>query len=590
MQDAYFEIAVGKFSNRNIIIPTTKLIDFVKKCQEDNSELYRSYYYYDQTILDHLKIHASVRGFAGTRYLMGIFLDLDKDAASDTALLARGRIVVERLLSQWKLKPEHIRISFSGRGYHIGLPNIFGFQASPELPGIVDATLKKHFPEADAIYDGPRLFRVNGTINLKSGLYKIPLLFEEFMDQTPDEIKDLAKEPRVLTLPVIPEVITYFTEQRVLTAKSIAATLLKETPHLQAQPTNVITCVQKMYNQGPQSGTRHQLILRMASAWRRQGLPQDATLNALVLWAKDLPREEVQKITDYIYSKNISYGCHDEKMVEYCDPKCIFYAKKNISVSGGVATAEEMSKSFTDFVRRDFGETSFDLANVWRTPSYKFYPGEFNIVIGDTKLGKTAWVQNLLVPLKKLRVLYLSTELHQNLVYRRFIQIAHNMSKDQVFLAHKEGSSELFRAISHIEVKTTSPHIKQMRQLVIDRQPQLVVIDVLDGIIPEFKRKDPIEEIGLELRAIATELDVIIIGVNHISKSAAQDEHGKQRLLTVHSGKGASTLEQKADKVIGIEGDRQSRLRTVTAIASRDETEIVLKYMFAPETFVWTQL
>jgi len=39
---------------------------------------------------------------------------------------------------------EDIRVWFSGRGFHIEIPDLFGFQESRDLPQVVKATIAEH--------------------------------------------------------------------------------------------------------------------------------------------------------------------------------------------------------------------------------------------------------------------------------------------------------------------------------------------------------------------------------------------------------------------------------------------------------------
>jgi hypothetical protein len=52
------------------------------------------------------------------------------------------------------------------------------------------------FKNCDSIYEYYGLIRVGNTWNRKSGLYKIPLSYDEFKAMSMDEIRELAKKPR----------------------------------------------------------------------------------------------------------------------------------------------------------------------------------------------------------------------------------------------------------------------------------------------------------------------------------------------------------------------------------------------------------
>jgi hypothetical protein len=170
---------------RNHIIPfDQKEVDaFAKKF--DYTDIFRSIYLFD---------NKNIRNAV----LQGPFMfDLDgKEAIIDT----RSAI---GFLTDKGCPKETIRLYFSGaKGFHLEIP----FAALKIEP---DTKLNKYFeiiakeikgaipaPSLDtAIYDNVRVFRLPNTINSKSGLYKIPISFEELALDI-EAIKKLAVSPR----------------------------------------------------------------------------------------------------------------------------------------------------------------------------------------------------------------------------------------------------------------------------------------------------------------------------------------------------------------------------------------------------------
>lgn len=83
---------------------------------------------------------------------------------------------------------------------------ILGIQPRKDLNGIFKSiaeqikTFSIHKTVDLKIYDNKRLFRVPNTINSSTGLYKIMLTPDELINLTEQDIKNLAKQPRNLTL------------------------------------------------------------------------------------------------------------------------------------------------------------------------------------------------------------------------------------------------------------------------------------------------------------------------------------------------------------------------------------------------------
>ena len=129
---------------------------------------------------------------------------------------------------------------------------------------------------------------------------------------------------------------------------------------------------------------------------------------------------------------------------------------------------------------------------------------------------------------------------------------------------------------------TLSPEIGSMKQLITELSPKIVVIDTVDGVKADYQN-DPfnkMEKVINELKQLAVQEGIIIIGVCHISKGASFEQR-----LSVHSAKGNSVIEQKADKVIGIMGERDTPRRIIRSLKSRDESKFQIPLIFDFKTF-----
>ena len=334
-----------------------------------------------------------------------------------------------------------------------------------------------------------------------------------------------------------------------------------------------------------EEGRRHNMLLRMISAWSRKGIDKRGCYALAQTYVPSLEYHELVRTVDYVIDKAYRYGCNDPIMAEFCDQKCIFYKRKDYTMD--VINTEDMRRRFAEFVTTDFTKTSFNLKDIYDINyNYIFYPGELAMLIGDTGLGKTAWLQNLVVSTPNLECLYLSLEVHDHLIYRRFLQIANGIKKDKVMDLHSvDLNGELKDAIApieHVNIMTTSPEIGSMKQLITELKPKIVVIDTIDAVRVNYNN-DPFNKMEViinELKQLAVQESIIVIGVSHISKSASFEPR-----LTVHSGKGNSVIEQKADKVIGIMGDREAPRRILKSLKSRDEARFQIELLFDYETF-----
>ncbi len=575
----YVEIAVGSVANRNDFVELKS--DNLKEFITTNDELYRGMFSLQN------KPSSGIKSYKGDYMLEELILDIDKGKSPGDKVLNDCKEICKMLIEKG-VNRTTIHPWFSGTGFHIHLPNIYGFKPSHDLPQRVKFTISKEFGTlVDNIYDRARLIRVPYTLNAKSNLYKIPIDLNDLLNNRYRYEDILAKAQ------IQPVVLDFM----ITNSHKLTSYPLKEIKKVENKPKPVavsnnkfnsnVTCVQKMWND-EKSGRRHIVLLRMISAWKRMGLTKEAANNLALLNVPSLSEEEVNRLTKDIYSWSHSgYGCSDVVMAEFCDINCRYYVNKDFSVP--VKSPFEIADTFKQFLDTDFSSSSFNLRDLYDLHhDYKFYPGELAVLIGDTKLGKTAWIQNIVANLKSMPCLYMSLEVEDKLIFRRFLQIANEMSKEDVYEVFTKGTKEeqnkLVKQMQHINIITTPPEVATIKTIIGEHQPKIVVIDTLDGISVKFNN-DPftkMESIINGLKQIAIEQNVIIIGVSHISKGALGDNGN----LTVHSAKGNSVIEQKADKIIGIMGDRDmGRKRIIRSLASRDEAGFHMVFDFEYNTF-----
>lgn len=133
----YVEIARGIPNNRGIIIPVETLGQFI-----GNEPVYRSVYLYDDTAVEYVEEHGSLRDFFGIRYIDKIPIDIDRQENTDERTLDILRSVILEL-EEADIGCGSFQTYFSGSGYHLILAgSLFNFKAGNDLPYVVKQTLK----------------------------------------------------------------------------------------------------------------------------------------------------------------------------------------------------------------------------------------------------------------------------------------------------------------------------------------------------------------------------------------------------------------------------------------------------------------
>jgi len=588
------EVAIGSVANRGNVIPLYELHDYVR----NKTELYRSMFIYDDTFT------GNVKTYQGTYDIDEIILDID--------IKNENLSPVHKVMNFLNTNEIENQLWFSGTGFHVHIPNIFGLKASKNLPNILKHTLDNMFGSLgiDNIYDKSRLIRSEFSFNRKNNTYKIPIhslnagdhdwnyqdwvklaTWVDFKSPADDPARDanslnhwLKNEKGSLkahnTDRFKDKIITkpYKNGVRPSTVKDSSLTA-----H--------VTCVQKMYAQGPELGSRHQTILRMVSAWKRSGIPKVGSEALISKWSSDFDTNETTQMIDTVYGwEHDGYGCNDTIMDKFCDARCKFYRSKDYGVE--IFNADSMTEQFKEFVKTDYADKSFDLKTMYNIQeSYRFTVGELITIIGDTKLGKTAFIQNIVARANQFKCLYLSLEVNEKLMWRRFCQIAFNKTKEEVVNHYLNDdiafTNEAKKKLGHLKVLTVSPEINNIIDVISNIQPKIIVIDTIDEIRVDYVNDSLMktQRIVSKLKEIAQKYEVIIFAVSHISKTAAYEGS-----LNRHSAKGDSAIEQKSDKLLGISAPNpESKARIVESIVARDESGFKLKCFFNHETFRFQQ-
>jgi len=194
----WFEWIEHKISNRNKILPEDQI-----STDPRGHECYASMFGFSKDIVEFVRMNNTVSGFSGDYFARWLYFDIDAEDLNEAKNAAEA--LLKRLNAQYRVLPSQLFISFSGnKGFHIGLhQKLFGgFNSGFDLPDKIKALateLAGDVPCVDLkIYNKNRIFRVLNSVNIKSGLYKIPISFKELFELSIDQIKSLAKRPRPL--------------------------------------------------------------------------------------------------------------------------------------------------------------------------------------------------------------------------------------------------------------------------------------------------------------------------------------------------------------------------------------------------------
>jgi hypothetical protein len=336
---------------RNHVVSISEVAQLVRNFKSYGC--YSTYFFFSDEIVTYMSTQAgeakpSVAGYGGK--VWAPFLPLDLDHPDLTLALEAARLLCSFVLERWKIDPRGIQVYFSGsKGFHLMLDSrLFGkILPSKNLPMIFDAMRRRfafELPEylrdtVDfSIKDRVRLLRLPNTTHEKSQLQKVILSLDEVDHLKADEIREIARTARPLTLTdetgLISRVELKENRQAGEFFRRIGRQLKRLTrkpfPYRFARPTDLghldFPCagVQKIWESHVEPGYRNNSAIRLASELRLMGLSADEVNDKLFEWNEsnqiELPSDEIQNVVRSAYQHRFPYrfSCRDEILRRFC--------------------------------------------------------------------------------------------------------------------------------------------------------------------------------------------------------------------------------------------------------------------------------
>ena len=217
-------------------------------------------------------------------------------------------------------------------------------------------------------------------------------------------------------------------------------------------------------------------------------------------------------------------------------------------------------------LRDNNGQVSTGWAAIDKKLFGGFNKGELNIFAGGSGTGKSLFLQNLALnwSIEKLNVVYITLELSEELVAMRLDSMNTGMSSKALFknmedvdlkvrmLAKGSGALQIVYLPSGVTVSQLKSYLKEY-EIQSGLQPQAVIIDYLDLMMPNDRRVSPSDlfvkdkYVAEELRNLAVELDTLLVTASQLNRTAVEEiefDHS-------HIAGGLSKV-QTADNVMGI--------------------------------------
>ena len=564
------------------MIPSEELFDFIVKNGKDNA-IYKSVFLYPETHIEKIIDKKSMANIFCERNAYWVPVDIDKGDNSDQRVLEIARATLQQLFEEG-LCEDNIIVWFSGTGYHIDIhADCFNIQPQEEYPYLIKRTLSRILPDIDtSIYSRSSIIRAPFSLNMKSNRHKIPLTVEELNNLPYTEIHELSSNIETIQTR-FNNFVDWIKDK--FGDGELAAQVIKEVPKIREmnsviEPSKIASCIYKIWEQGPVQGSRNQCIIRLASHFRRSGIPSSACKAALREWNNNSLDERIlyEKI-EYVYNKGYQFGCQDKLLSSYCSTHCTHYKRKDLTLD--LITADDMQKHLEDRLITDYDNKVIHLDKMLGLPEgldCKIYPGELVTIFGLPGGNKSTFVQNIMmgvdfqsgVPNENYQIpsIYFHSELASWVTHRRHLQIASGLKKEEITdITAGKIYKENKRFLDHIQVVVKPATLNMIEQAIAQTTTELVVIDYIETIdveeyVPNEQAK--IKLIMQRLASLAVTKNIIIILVSQTNRAYA-----KEGILDLYAGYGSGSIEKSSRKVIGILA-KEGNVREIEMFKNQD--------------------
>lgn len=412
-------------NDRGVLVRPSEISKVVTDPQVD---WYKSAYTYGEDAKEYWESNnESIKGYAGETYSSELWFDLDSETDPGKAKKAALDLLAYLDTLGWINATE---IYFSGfKGFHIVVHTSNRFL--PSEVSIICYNLAKEAGVPSEVFDTSvynitRIFRLPNTKHQKSGLYKVPITFDELRDLKLENVKSLAAQPRYEEFDVVP------IDASVLQKKY--KEMQKEKPDLKsveggkteatASPVDLTMCppgyrrciyALEQGDIGPSQ--RHEAILRLAAFYKAQGFSRehagDQIFEALekrheiYIDANPTDEAESNRDIDQVYNKDWKGGMYTCKTDIFLQQKCDHgngpcYNDARVKMRS-VMTVEQLYHKYVKYGEEALIEyPKFGIP--WIDERVRLRPRNFSILAGANGSGKTSIMFELMESLNRQKI------------------------------------------------------------------------------------------------------------------------------------------------------------------------------------------
>ena len=529
------------------------------------------------------------KSVAGVKDVSSNLLAFDFDCKEDLNKAREDAIeLLARLSEKLDIElEEEFNIFFSGmKGFTITL-NIDKFLPPFKIAHLALNVLGKNLKTLDpSLYNATRILRIPGTKHPESGLYKIPLSYDELKNSDIEDIKEMALEPREEATPSqivkIPDKLVDIKEV-VVEKKQYTEGLV----NYSAKPKNWTNCKWNILQGELKPGQRHMLLTALTATCKGLGFTKDITFdmcNGALIRSIDKygqgstdEKDLRENIIETVFGDTWAGGQFTCKvpgpLQTYCDT--LGEHKCNLELTGEKPFVK-FDEMFDDLVKfsKDFEKNILKTGIKTLDDNCILSVSTLNGLLGQPGAGKTTMAMDYLKYTSKNNIpsAFFSLDMGKPIVTAKIIQqrIGMNFLKALEYVKEQtEAASILAKTIIKEDYENVNFNFKsglsvenmrsmiQQQEEISGKKIKLVVIDYLECLVGPYS--DSNANVGLlskQLKDMANELEVCILLLLQTQKHATADI--SDPLLTMRNVKGASAIEQDCTTILTLWRDGYS--------------------------------
>lgn len=491
-------------------------------------------------------------------------------------------------------------VFFSGNGFHIMIPDLWGFDWKDIYNGTIKNTLMKKFPYADNIYDSRRVIRCPGTINSKSGLYK-NVVYPEELEKGYDYVKSIFSKLDTSRL-IESTKIDAFNKCNIRLNKVYSVgkpIVVKSNTETLFSP----KCIFKLINSGPIKGQRHITSMRIAShLLHYMHLPINMTIAAIHNWWGDMSDKELEDLDRTIRNvkEKYRYGCNDVVLKAHCENTCAYWTGKDY-----MGTFTGLVDGYNLYVKMIDENQYIDLDSIYPAIGSRFriFNNDLVGIVGSPGTGKSTMAMDIALRMinnnPDTLVVWSNIDQSNELLIRRFVQWKLTMTVEQA--ENKQNYNSATNVLRKLQnnvklsniatIEEIEKNITEWKDKGLRKKPDLWIIDHVGNLQTNMEGYERMRYIGKRLKAIPKDTNTMVVAISHIPRS----QH-RSKILDVTSARDAN-LGEAADVMLGLDKtgtgqqggkiymDEKNPIVTIFPLKARDNAQFLFKMRFNTDYF-----